>query len=60
MRASLLACAHAALLSLVRCCTCSAQQRTLNYRGRDKVNTQWNLYCMVHNIEKLATTGYAQ
>jgi hypothetical protein len=31
-----------------------------NHRGREKVNTQWNLYCMVHNIEKLAKTGYAQ
>ena len=28
----------------------------LNHRGRAKVNTQWNLYCMVHNIEKLAKT----
>jgi hypothetical protein len=28
----------------------------LNHRGRIKVNTQWNLYCMVHNIEKLART----
>ena len=26
-----------------------------NHRGRAKVNTQWNLYFMVHNIEKLAT-----
>ena len=32
----------------------------LNHRGRTKVNTQWNLYCMVHNIEKLAHNGYAQ
>ncbi len=32
----------------------------LNLRGREKVNTQWNLYCMVHNIEKLAKAGYAQ
>jgi hypothetical protein len=31
-----------------------------NHRGREKVNTQWNLYCMVHNIEKLAKAGYAQ
>ena len=23
-------------------------------RGRDKVDRQWKLYCMVHNIEKLA------
>jgi transposase len=28
----------------------------LNHRGRTKVNTQWKLYCMVHNIEKLAKT----
>lgn len=29
----------------------------LNHRGREKVNTQWNLYCMVHNIEKLSKTN---
>jgi transposase len=32
----------------------------LNHRGRAKVNTQWNLYCMVHNIEKLAKTDLGQ
>ena len=32
----------------------------LNHRGRAKVNTQWNLYCMVHNIEKLAKTTMGQ
>lgn len=32
----------------------------LNYRGRAKVNTQWNLYCMVHNIEKLSKTDLGQ
>lgn len=32
----------------------------LNHGGRTKVNTQWNLHCMVHNIEKLARTRYAQ
>ena len=32
----------------------------LNHRGRVKVNTQWNLFCMVHNIEKLAKTGLGQ
>lgn len=32
----------------------------LNHRGRTKVNTQWNLYCMVHNIEKLAKTSLGQ
>ncbi|MEO5606748.1 MAG: transposase [Polaromonas sp.] len=31
-----------------------------NHRGRTKVNTQWNLYCMVHNIEKLAKSGLRQ
>ena len=29
-------------------------------RTQPKVNTQWNLYCLVHNIEKLAHHGYAQ
>ena len=29
----------------------------LNHRGRTKVNTQWSLYCMVHNIEKLSKTN---
>lgn len=28
-------------------------------RGRTKVDGQWKLYCMVHNIEKLAHHGYA-
>lgn len=27
-------------------------------RGKQKVGTQWRLYCMVHNIEKLARNGY--
>lgn len=27
-------------------------------RGRAKVGTQWQLYCLVHNIEKLAHQGY--
>lgn len=29
-----------------------------NLRGRDKVSTQWHLYCMVHNIEKLTNSGW--
>jgi hypothetical protein len=29
-------------------------------RGRTKVNGQWLLFCLVHNIEKLAHHGYAQ
>ena len=30
------------------------------WRGREKVDGQWQLYCRVHNIEKLAHHGYAQ
>src|SRR5947199_214559 len=29
-------------------------------RGRDKVDGQWKLYGLVHNIEKLANNGYAR
>ena len=29
-------------------------------RSKPKVQAQWQLYCMVHNIEKLAHHGYAQ
>jgi len=29
-------------------------------RGRQKVNTQWQLFCLVHNIEKLANNGFAR
>jgi transposase len=28
-------------------------------RGQRKVDAQWKLYCLVHNIEKLANNGYA-
>jgi len=27
-------------------------------RGQRKVDTQWQLYCLVHNIERLAHNGY--
>ena len=29
-------------------------------RGQKKVDTQWKLYCLVHNIEKLAHHGFGQ
>jgi len=29
------------------------------YRSKVKVNVQWMLYCLVHNIEKMAHYGYA-
>jgi hypothetical protein len=28
-------------------------------RGREKVDGQWKLFCLVHNIEKLARLRYA-
>lgn len=34
--------------------------RRFTLRGRAKVDTQWKLYCLVHNIEKLANNGYAR
>ena len=36
------------------------QPLTLNLRGREKVNAQWPLFCMVHNIEKRANSGWRQ
>jgi transposase len=36
------------------------QLNRFTFRGRQKVDTQWKLYCLVHNIEKLAHHGYAQ
>jgi len=29
-------------------------------RGLAKLGTQWSLYCLVHNIEKLAGAGYGR
>ncbi len=29
-------------------------------RGKKKVDAQWKLYCLVHNIEKLANNGYGR
>ncbi len=40
-----------------------AAQKGMNrstLRGSEKVNTQWRLYCMVHNLEKIARYGYSQ
>ncbi len=36
------------------------QLNRFTLRGQKKVDAQWKLYCMVHNIEKLAHHGYAQ
>ena len=32
----------------------------LSHRGRAKVGTQWHLYCMMYNIEKLTKKGLRQ
>lgn len=29
-------------------------------RGQQKVDGQWKLYCLMHNIEKLAPHGYGR
>lgn len=34
--------------------------RRFTLRGREKVDAQWKLYCLVHNIEKLAHQGYGR
>ena len=31
--------------------------KRFSLRGKDKVNAQWLMYCMVHNIEKISTQG---
>lgn len=31
--------------------------KRFSLRGKSKVNAQWLMYCMVHNIEKIATQG---
>jgi hypothetical protein len=33
--------------------TCAKGVRRFSHRGRNKVNTQWLLYCVVHNLEKV-------
>lgn len=35
------------------------QLNRFTLRGQKKVDTQWKLFCLVHNIEKLAHHGYA-
>ena len=40
---------------------CSAHRlRRFSLRSKKKVNTQWLLYCMVHNIGKLQRFGDAE
>jgi hypothetical protein len=52
------------LLEVLRMCFQPVNRFTL--RGQKKVDTQWKLFCLVHNlnpfldIEKLAHHGYGQ
>ena len=34
--------------------TCTYGLNRFSLRGREKVDAQWKLYCMVHNIGKIA------
>ncbi|MFN7855849.1 MAG: transposase [Acidovorax sp.] len=48
------------LFGVERCCGHTHMHMRLNrftLRGQHKVGTQWRLYCLVHNIEKLAGCG---
>ena len=31
--------------------------KRFSLRGKEKVNAQWLMFCIVHNIEKIATQG---
>ena len=35
------------------------QLNRFTLRGQNKVDGQWKLFCLVHNIEKLANHGFA-
>jgi transposase len=37
--------------------TCSKKLRHFSLRGKDKVQGQWQLFCLIHNIEKLIKYG---
>jgi hypothetical protein len=37
--------------------TCSKKLRRFSLRGKDKVQGQWQLFCLIHNIEKLMKYG---
>ena len=37
--------------------TANKKLSRFSLRGKRKVNSQWKLYCLVHNIEKIANYG---
>ena len=39
---------------------CNKRLNRFTLRSQTKVDGQWKLYCLVHNIEKLAHNGYAR
>ena len=36
---------------------CTKRLDRFTLRGKEKVGTQWRLYCLVHNIEKIGRLG---
>lgn len=36
------------------------KQNRFTLRGMTKIDGQWKLYCLVHNIDKLAHHGYGR
>lgn len=40
--------------------TVNKKMNRFTLRGKDKVNAQWLMYCMVHNIEKIKNCGSIQ
>ena len=38
--------------------TTNKRLNRFSLRGKQKVDAQWKLYCMVHNIEKLMNYGH--
>ncbi|MCP4411144.1 MAG: hypothetical protein GY808_01005 [Gammaproteobacteria bacterium] len=36
--------------------TTGRQVQFVTERGQEKVNAQWQMYCLVHNMEKLRNT----
>ena len=37
---------------------CQKRMDRFTLRGKIKVNIQWLIYCMVHNLEKIANYGF--
>ncbi len=45
---------------IAQACRDNTRLNRFTLRGQKKVDTQWKLYCLVHDIEKLAHYGNLQ